>query len=226
MGSSSLSKGRGGWPIDDELAASRVAGSSFALSPEARHHLDQWLDMLALWNSKMDLTAARSADELADLMLADAFLLAATIETGARVVDVGSGAGAPGLPLALARPDLSVTLVEPLAKRVAFLRTVLGTLRRTDVVLERARGDDLRDRPPFDVAVSRATLAPEAWLTLGLGLVRQGGSVWVLLAREAPPEHPEARRHESIAYTWPRTGAERTLVRYERLASRGGGDSL
>ena len=69
-------------------------------------------------------------------MLADALVMSRSFAPGTRVLDVGTGAGAPGLALALMRPDLVVTLCEPLAKRTSFLRTVLGTVGRSDVRIE------------------------------------------------------------------------------------------
>jgi 16S rRNA (guanine527-N7)-methyltransferase len=181
---------------------------------ERRPPIATWLSLLREWNARIDLTAARTDDELEDLMLADALVLAeeANVPHGARVIDIGTGAGAPGLALALLRPDLAVTLVEPLAKRVAFLRTVLGTIGRTDIVLVRDRAESVAKKNParWDVAVSRATLAPESWLPLGLSLAPK---VWVLLAREpAPPGTIE----KEIAYEWPLTGASRRAVLYAR----------
>ncbi len=172
----------------------------------------RWLELLREWNKRMDLTAARDEDELHDLMLADAAILASHIEEGLRVVDVGSGAGAPGLALALLRPDLNVTLVEPLAKRVAFLRTVVGTLATKNVTIHREKGDATAARAErFDVAISRATLAPPAWIPLGL---RLAPTAWALLAREEPPAIEGAHIAEDVAYTWPLTSATRRAVRY------------
>jgi 16S rRNA (guanine527-N7)-methyltransferase len=134
-------------------------------------------------------------------------------------VDVGSGAGGPGLALHLARPDLVVTLVEPLQKRVAFLRTVAGHLggakgsERLHVV--RSRGEELPDAR-YDASVSRATLAPDAWIGLGMRLVAEGGAVWVLVAREPPPEVAGWRIAIDESYAWPLTGARRRALRYER----------
>lgn len=181
----------------------------------ARPALQTWLDLLREWNQRMDLTAARNDDELFDLMLADALAIAPRIPEKARVVDVGCGAGAPGLALALVRPDLAVTLVEPLTKRVAFLRTVLGTLGRTDIGLVKEKGEATATRSPdgFDVAISRATLAPPQWIPLGL---RLAPIAWALLAREDAPDVPGARKTDDVAYAWPLTGAGRRLVRYER----------
>lgn len=189
---------------------------ALGIPDDGRPAVQTWLDLLREWNARMDLTAARGEDELLDIMLADAALLAKHVPERARVVDVGCGAGAPGLALALVRPDLAVTLVEPLAKRVSFLRTVLGTLGRTDIVLVREKGEATaaRSAGAWDVAVSRATLPPVAWIPLGL---RLAGTAWALLAREDAPDVEGARREEEIAYVWPLTGAARRAVRYVRL---------
>ena len=110
-----------------------------ALGGEAQvaDQLEPLLDLLVEWNSRIDLTAARSADELVDLVVADAALLArASHRCGrgsASFVDIGAGAGAPGLALALFLPLASFTLVEPRTKRVAFLRTAVGLLGVTNV---------------------------------------------------------------------------------------------
>lgn len=188
---------------------------ALAVPEAARPGIQQWLDLLREWNARMDLTAARGDDELFDLMLADAMMLSAHVPEGARVIDVGCGAGAPGLALAIARPDLKTTLVEPLAKRVAFLRTVLGTIGRTDVTLVREKGEATAERSPdgWDVAISRATLAPASWIPLALRLAPTG---WALLAREEAPEVEGAQRSEPIAYEWPLTKAARRAVRYDR----------
>src|SRR5437870_4377425 len=109
-----------------ERTSAHVVGGEgaggFVARPDAILALRRWLDLLVTWNARIDLTAARSEAELVDLMVADAVVLAARVPSQARVVDVGSGAGGPGLALAVLRSDLAVTLVEPLAKRVSFLR--------------------------------------------------------------------------------------------------------
>ncbi len=202
--------------LDSAAIAAVVTALGPAVSREVLAQLEAWLGELVRWNKTHDLTAARSKDELADLMLADACVLARELPPGASVVDVGSGAGAPGLPLALMRPDLVMTLVEPLTKRASFLRLVLANLGRLDVTLEVARGEAIGEAR-FDVAISRATLAPEAWLALGSRLVKPGGEVGILLAREGPPAASMQSGVEligSIAYEWPTTHAARTLVRY------------
>ena len=189
------------------------AWEELGIEATARGPLAQWLELLGEWNKRIDLTAARSEAELGDLMLADAALLAKHIGPGVRIIDVGAGAGAPGLALALMRPDLEVTLVEPIAKRTSFLRTVIGTVRRTDVTILRDRGEAVAARSPnaFDVAISRATLAPAEWIPLGL---RLAPVAWALVAREEPPPIAGSRVDMDLAYTWPATGALRRALRY------------
>jgi 16S rRNA (guanine527-N7)-methyltransferase len=191
-----------------------AAALGVTLDARTREHVATWAGLLQQWNARIDLTAARSDDELVDLMLADALLLAPRLPADARVVDVGTGAGAPGLALALLRPDLRVTLVEPLGKRAAFLRTVVGEVGRADVAIERARGEALEGRRAWDAAVSRATLGPKAWLDLAVTLAAPGGSVWVLLAKDEAPANPRATVEEDLAYTWPLTAVARRAVRF------------
>lgn len=206
--------------VERRAGVARAVGAlGTGVAPEGEERLVGFVELVSTYNAKIDLTAARSDDELVDLMVADAVVLAAHLPERARVVDVGSGAGAPGLPLALIRPDLDVTLVEPLHKRVAFLRTAIGALLAsspssiTRPRVERARGEDMHARGArFDGAISRATLAPKAWLSLGATLAQR--EVWVLLARDEPPELPAWIAATDLRYRWPLTGVERRLVRF------------
>jgi len=203
----------GAWPLVEIAAAFDVS-----LPTDAGESLTRWLDLLVAWNAHVDLTAARGTRELVDLMLADALVLTSRIPEGARVVDVGTGAGAPGLALAIVRPDVRVTLVEPLAKRGAFLRTVMGEIGRVDVELVRRTGQGLASlgERRWDIALARATFRPGAWLELAASLLVSPGSAWVFLARERAPTHAGMTEVESVEYLWPLTGARRRLVRYEK----------
>lgn len=210
---STLGKWKGRWP----LAAYLEATTERAALGDAAPALGTFLDALATWNAKLDLTAAKSPEELCDLMLADACALAQVLPQGSRVVDIGTGAGGPALSLSLLRPDLAMTLVEPLAKRTSFLRTALAGATRTDVRVVRGRGEDLlANEERWDVALSRATLAPAAWLGLGATLVKPGGLIVVLLAKEAPPTHAGTTLENQVHYTLAYAGSARTLALYRR----------
>jgi 16S rRNA (guanine527-N7)-methyltransferase len=192
----------------------RTAADAFGLRPLALpvEPIAELLDLVVSWNLRTNLTRARSPDELVDLYLADAALLAAAAVASPehkRWVDVGSGGGAPGLGLGLLAPGIELTLVEPRGKRVAFLRTALGRLGRVQVTVLRQRSSEL---PPkaWNVAVSRATLPPDEWLGEGARLAEH--AVWVLLARSPPPELEGWRVRQDLGYRWPLTQAERRAV--------------
>jgi 16S rRNA (guanine527-N7)-methyltransferase len=183
---------------------------SVGATPHTVRQLVAYCELAVTWNQRLDLTAARSADELVDLLLADALAIASSLPSSAkeRWLDVGSGIGAPGIPLALLLP-VKMTLIEPREKRVAFLRTAVGSLSRADIAVSRARSDRFGDAS-CEVAVSRATLPPEAWLVEGSRLATQ--RVWLLLAKAALPDLGGRRILADVRYTWPLTAVERRAV--------------
>lgn len=211
-----------GWATRLESVASALlsvdSSGTMASFRQSVPSLCRYLDLLVDWNSRLDLTAARSEDELVDVALADALVLASATAAQTpgrpppRWVDVGSGAGAPALVLALLRPDLELTLIEPKSKRVAFLRTCAGALGLGNVEVRRCRAEQL-DAQSYDVALSRATLPPDLWLSEGARLAHQ--SVWVLIARGAAPLSEDLRLADDRSYRWPLTGSARRALRYE-----------
>lgn len=226
-------RGAGWQPLLEEamsaLAAGGLTPSVVWQSPAERlaslERLSRLLDLVVTWNARVDLTAARDERELVDLYLADALVLAARHPRPLEPchaeawTDVGSGAGAPGLVLAALRPDLQLTLVEPRAKRIAFLRTAVGSLS----LPRPAKLVDLRssavEAASSDVAVSRATFAPAEWLAEGARLARS--TVWVLLARAEVPALPGWRVAQQVDYRWPLTGAVRHAVAFSPEAAHG-----
>jgi 16S rRNA (guanine527-N7)-methyltransferase len=187
--------------------------ASFGLTnsaPRIGQQLVTFCDLVVVWNQRVDLTAARDADELVDLLLADALAITAARRAppGQHWLDVGSGVGAPGIPLALLAP-IQMTLVEPRTKRVAFLRTAAGSLGRPDIAVNRARSQELPDAS-CAVAVARATLPPPAWLKEGARLASE--SVWLLLAKAGLPDLRERKILADVSYQWPLTGFERRAV--------------
>jgi 16S rRNA (guanine527-N7)-methyltransferase len=192
-------------------------------SADAVARLTRYVELVVTWNKKLDLTAARGAHAQLEVLLVDALYLAnpARVPLGTRVVDIGSGAGAPGLALALARPDLHMTLVEPLQKRVAFLRTAIGTLTRAQQVrVVNARLDTAQPRvdgAPFDLAMSRATFAPEVWVPLGLQLA--DATLALLAAQTAPPAPHGNALVDTQDYALPWSAAPRRLALYKRTGA-------
>jgi 16S rRNA (guanine527-N7)-methyltransferase len=204
-----LARPNGGWePLILRAAAIRE-GEPPWLGACARY-----LDELLEWNRRTDLTAARTADELVDLTVADAAVIAAASpDAHGGWVDVGSGAGAPGLLLSMMLPAVRMTLVEPRDRRVAFLRSAIGKFGLTSATVVRGRSDRILP-DSADVAVSRATLSPKEWLREGARIAKS--SVWVLLAREEPPSAGNLFLADDLAYELPLTRVPRRAVRYAR----------
>lgn len=121
------------------------------------------------------------------------------------MADVGSGAGLPGLVWAIARPDLQVTLVEPLLRRTTFLDEVVEDLSLTNVRVLRSRAEDVDEQ--FDVVTARAVAGLEKLARWCMPLVRAGGVLLALKGRTAQDEVSEAKR------TLGRLGASATLIR-------------
>jgi 16S rRNA (guanine527-N7)-methyltransferase len=207
--------------VDALVAAGLDLSALWATRAErqaALQRLGRLLDQVVTWNARIDLTAARDDRQLVDLYLADALVLAAHGARGRaaaeRWVDVGSGAGAPGLALELLWPGLALTLVEPRQKRVAFLRSAVGSfVEARPVRIVDARSEAVPSWT-HDVALSRATFAPGEWLVEGARLARR--SVWVLLARAEPPALPGWQLARSFEYDWPLTSVPRHALEYAR----------
>ncbi|HKC49828.1 MAG TPA: 16S rRNA (guanine(527)-N(7))-methyltransferase RsmG, partial [Myxococcota bacterium] len=133
-------------------------------------------DELARWGARMNLVGSTNSDAIRR-HVEDSLAAAAHLPPEVAVVDLGSGAGFPGIPLAIARPDLRLTLVEIRERRVAFLRHVARELGLSIEIrptsIEAPSGRD------FDFALLRAVAKPERSLQLGLPWVRPSGEVWI-----------------------------------------------
>lgn len=126
----------------------------------------RYAELLRTAGIERGLIGPREADRLWARHLFNSVALAPLIPDGARVVDLGSGAGLPGLPVALARPDLHVVLMEPMARRVTFLRECVAALELATVEVLHARAQD--GLPTTDVVIARAVAALPALASMAL----------------------------------------------------------
>jgi len=150
---------------------------------EAMH---RYAALLLTWTARINLTGAVSLSDLAAEHLPDSFMLASRLGMeGASGVDVGSGGGLPALPLAVLCSSLRLQLLEPIAKKAAFLRTAVRELGLGDRVAVDTRRVQAVVPGIFDVAMSRATFPPPIWTALALDLVKPGGRVFVLSSTAA-----------------------------------------
>ncbi len=154
--------------------------------------LQRYAALLASEGVLRGLIGPREVPRLWDRHLLNCGLLAPLVPEGSRVADLGSGAGLPGLVLALARPDLDVTLIEPMARRTVFLEEARESLGAHNVTVVRGRAEDWAGRGRFDVVTARA-LAPLArLLSWAMPLVTPGGSLLAMKGAGAGEEIAEA----------------------------------
>lgn len=138
------------------------------------------------------LIGPREAPRLWDRHLLNSAVLAEQVPDGATVCDIGSGAGLPGLVLAIARPDVAVTLVEPLLRRTTFLEEVVSALGLDAVTVVRGRAEALHGREWFDVVTSRAVAPLGRLLDWSMPLVKPQGALVAMKGSAAEAEVAEA----------------------------------
>ena len=153
---------------------------------------ERYVGLLATAGVERGLLGPREPARLWTRHVLNSAALRSLLPMGAEVVDIGSGAGLPGIPLALARPDLRVTLVEPMARRVAFLEYVSSELD-LDVRIRRCRAEELA-ADSVDAVVVRAVAPLDRLVLLTMRLLRPGGRCLALKGDNAAAEITAARR--------------------------------
>jgi 16S rRNA (guanine527-N7)-methyltransferase len=149
--------------------------------------IQRYAEMLLDWNRSVNLTGARTMEEVLAQIAAGDGLLAMPWTGIGRVIDIGSGGGLPAVPLALAMPQVHFTLLEANTRKSAFLEQVAAALKLRNVAVAAGRAEELGHRPAlreqFDRAISRAAAPPAVLLELALPFVRPGGD---LVAQVSP----------------------------------------
>lgn len=149
---------------------------------------ERYAELLAGAAAERGLIGPREVPRLWDRHVLNCAVLTDLVGPGLTVCDVGSGAGLPGLPMAIRRPDLDVTLVEPLLRRSVFLQESVEALGLTNVEVVRARAEALHGHRAFDVVTSRAVAALDVLLRWSLPLVAPGGVVLAMKGSSAQQE--------------------------------------
>ena len=136
-------------------------------------------DLLITWNEKMNLTAIKDEDEIITKHFIDSLTIANKIGKEDKVIDIGTGAGFPGIPLKIFKEDISVTLLDSLNKRISFLQEVINKLELKDIYAIHGRAEEIarneKYREKYDVAISRAVAPIHTLLEYMLPYVKVGG---------------------------------------------------
>lgn len=151
-----------------------------------------YMDMLLETNKSLNLTAITEPEEVITKHFLDSLTACNLIPQGSSVIDVGCGAGFPGLPVKIAREDISLTLLDSLNKRLEFIKSVLSATKIEGAVLVHSRaedgGRDKKYREKFDVALSRAVANMAVLCEYCLPYVKVGGTFLSLKGPAAPDE--------------------------------------
>ena len=188
----------------EEILAARAAEAGIPLTAEQIGQFSVYHEILLDWNTRMNLTALTAPEDVAVKHIIDSLTAydAALFDGARTLIDVGTGAGLPGIPLAVYAPHLTVTLLDALNKRVRFLTEVTAAMGLQNVRCIHARAEEAartaEHRAAYDIAVSRAVARLPVLLEYTLPFVRVGGTLLALKGRAYAEEQKEARRATEV----------------------------
>lgn len=171
---------------------------NIVLSVEQLWKFYKYMELLIDWNEKINLTAITDPEEIILKHFIDSLTISKYIEKNSKIVDVGTGAGFPGIPLSIVNSDFKITLVDSLNKRLIFLEEVIKQLELPNVELVHARaeefGQNKKHRESFDIATSRAVANLSTLSEYLIPLVKLNGKCICMKASEAEAEIEQAKK--------------------------------
>jgi len=179
-----------------QVEVSAAPQAAEALFGSRLEHAQRYTEILAGAGVERGLLGPREVDRLWDRHILNSAAVAELLSADERIADIGSGAGLPGIPLALARPDLRLTLIEPLLRRSEFLREVVDDLG-LEITIVRGRAEDRSVREQvgeMDAVVSRAVASLDKLTKWSVPLLRAGGRMVAIKGERAEEEIREHRR--------------------------------
>ena len=211
--------------VFEQVLRSGIETLGLAVDEPSIARLVRFAERLRAWNRKVNLTAITDPAEMAEKHFLDSLVLLPALEGRRTLLDIGSGAGLPGMAVACARPELLVTCCDSVGKKIAFVKAISAELAlQVRGLPVRASGDPQRDGLPIcDAVVSRALSDPERWVALGAGYVAPGGLLLAMLGKGSERSHLEAlgaaHGFQLLGvdqFELPLTHAARSVVRWVR----------
>lgn len=195
-------------------------------NPERAAAFNRYAEMLRERNEKINLTAIIEPEEVKVKHFLDSCSAAELLPGDASVLDIGSGAGFPGLPLKIVRPDLTVTLLDSVNKKVAFVNDVVAELKLSGVTAVHARIEDFPHKGEYDAVVSRAVAELSTLAEYALPFVKIGGAFIAYKSEKAESEAEAAAsaitllggRIREIREAFVAAGLTRKLIIIDKIA--------
>lgn len=218
--------------MNPELFKSSLADAGIRLNDQQMTQFNRYFELLVEWNEKMNLTAITELEEVYLKHFYDSLTVAMHVELADqtyRLVDVGSGAGFPSIPLKIALPNLEVTIVDSLNKRINFINEVINALGLEGVHAYHDRAETFGQNPQFrgqfDFATARAVARLNLLAEFCLPLVKKNGQFLAMKAQQSDDEIEEAKHAiailggkfaEDIQFDLPAEAGERHILRIEK----------
>ena len=190
----------------------------------------QYMELLLEWNQKINLTAITNPEEIILKHFIDSLTIAKHIKKEAKLIDVGTGAGFPGIPLKIVREDIEITLLDSLNKRINFLKEVIEKLELTNIQTIHSRAEDLAKnknyRERFDYATSRAVANMTTLSEYLIPFVKVGGCVICMKGAEINEETQQSQKAIAIlggkiiqkeAFQLPQSDIKRNIIILEKV---------
>jgi len=199
----------------EPLLEAGLSDLGLALEPGQRSALVAFVQLLGQWNRVHSLTAVRDTRAMVGRHLLDSLAIVPYVR-GPRVLDLGSGAGLPGIPLAIALPDLQFVLLDAAIRKTRFLRHAVAVLRLANVSVAHSRVEQYRPPANFDTLVARAVASSRGMLEAARHLIAPGGRLLAMKGRYPTEELSDlpawSRAQDVVSYKVPGEPGERHLV--------------
>jgi 16S rRNA (guanine527-N7)-methyltransferase len=219
--------------IEMDLLATGAREMQLDLSPAQLDQFARYAELLIEWNLRFNLTSIVDPRDIVIKHFLDSLSVIRSIPPGPlKLIDVGAGAGLPGLPLKIARPDVTLTLLEATRKKCDFLKAVIDDLQLTEVQVINARAEEAgrlaEHREQYDIALARGVAEMPTLLEYLLPLVKVGGFAVAQKSREVLPDVQRAelalttlggRLSDIVAVNVPELNEARYLVVVEKIAA-------